>query len=184
MKKENEAFMDLVNQRESTRNFSARGVTIDIVDRCIEAARLAPSACNSQPWTFHVISEPKLKRQIAEATLQKGTSLNKFALDAPMLVVVTVSKGNLRTKVGQMISGLPYYLIDVGIAAEHFCLQATEEGLGTCMIGWFQEKTIREHLKMNRDERVALVIALGYSSDTLSRSKSRKKLEDIRVVYE
>ncbi len=66
-------------------------------------------------------------------TLQKGgTSLNKFALEAQALVVLTATKGNLRTKVGQMVSGLPYYLIDAGIAAEHFCLQATEEGLGTC----------------------------------------------------
>jgi len=176
--------MDLVNQRESTRKFSDKVVAMDVVNQCIEAARLAPSACNSQPWTFHVISESQLRQRIAEATLQKGISLNKFTLEAPMLVVMTVSKGNLRTKVGQMISGLPYYLIDVGIAAEHFCLQATEEGLGTCMIGWFQEKTIRKHLKMNRDERVALVIAVGYPSDMLRGSKSRKKLEDITVVYE
>lgn len=180
----NNNFLTLVNKRQSTRSFSDKPVDLDLINRCIEAARLAPSACNSQPWRFHVISNDSLRQKIAEATLQKGINLNKFALSAPCLVVITVDKGNLRTKVGQMISGLPYYLIDVGIAGEHFCLQATEEGLGTCMIGWFQEKTIKDCINVRRDERVALVIALGYPSDDSLRKKMRKSLDEITEVYE
>lgn len=177
-------FLELVNKRESTRKFSDEKVDIDSVKRCVEAARLAPSACNSQPWTFHIVSEPHRRQKIAEATLQKGLALNKFALEAPVLIVISVSKGNMRTKVGQMINGLPYYLIDVGIAAEHFCLQGTEEGLGTCMIGWFKENRIKEHLNMNRDERVALVIATGYPIGETIKQKTRKSLEEITVFYE
>lgn len=177
-------FLDLVDKRESTRNFSDKPVERELVKRCIEAGRLAPSACNSQPWRFHLIENKDLRKELAQATLQKGTGLNKFVLTAPMLVVITVDKGNLRTKVGQMISGLPYYLIDVGIVAEHFCLQATEVGLGTCMIGWFNEKRIKELIQMNRDERIALLIAVGYPSEDKKRHKARKSLEDIMVVYE
>lgn len=177
-------FLDLVDKRQSTRRFSDKVVEMDTIKRCIESARLAPSACNSQPWKFHVINEPQLRQTIAEATLQKGTALNKFTLEAPVLIVVTVTKGNLKTKVGQMISGLPFYLIDVGITSEHFCLQATEEGLGTCMIGWFKEKKIKEQLKLNYDERVALVIAVGYPSDEKKKIKTRKKLDEIMMVYE
>lgn len=176
--------LELVNKRESTRKFSDEKVDIDIIKRCVEAARMAPSACNSQPWTFHIVSDPYRRQKIAEATLQKGLALNKFALDVPVLIVISVTKGNNRTKFGQMISGLPYYLIDVGIAAEHFCLQATEDGVGTCMIGWFKENKIKEHLNMKSDERVALVIACGYPTNDAIRNKSRKTLEEITVFYE
>lgn len=181
---EKKTFLDLVSERQSTRKFSDEKVELDVIKRCIEAARLAPSACNSQPWIFHVVQDSEQVQKIAEMTLQKGTSLNKFALEAQALVVLTATKGNLRTKVGQMVSGLPYYLIDAGIAAEHFCLQATEEGLGTCMIGWFNEKKIRTQLKMNRDERVALVIAMGHPRESLTKKKVRKKLDEIMRVYE
>lgn len=177
-------FLELVNKRESTRKFSNKKIDIDVVKRCVEAARLAPSACNSQPWTFHIVSEPHRRQKIAEATLQKGLTLNKFVLEAPVLIVISVSKGNMRTKVGQMISGLPYYLIDAGIAAEHFCLQGAEEGLGTCIIGWFKENRIKEHLYMNSDERVALVIATGYPIAETIKQKTRKTLDEITVVYE
>lgn len=184
MRKNKNTFIDLVNKRQSTRNFSNKAVDLDAVKRCIEAARMAPSACNSQPWTFHVVREPGMRQVIAESTLQKGLSLNQFALNAPVLVVVSVTKGNLKTKVGQMINGLPYYLIDVGIAAEHFCLQATEEDLGTCMIGWFKEKVISDQLKLSKNERVALVIALGHPENDIERNKVRKSLDEITVVYE
>lgn len=110
------------------------------IDKCLEVARLSPSACNSQPWNFIIVDNPELKDKIARSTFNEVVSFNKFSLNAPILVVVTTTKGNLKTKVGQMITNIPYYLIDIGIAAEHFCLQASEEGLGTCMIGWFNEK--------------------------------------------
>ncbi len=184
MNQKNSTFQDLVGRRQSTRKFTDQEVDIVNIKKCIEAARLAPSACNSQPWKFHVISEPVLRQKIAESTLQKGIALNRFALETPVLVVVTASKGNLKTKVGQMISGLPYYLIDVGIAAEHFCLQAAEVGLGTCMIGWFKEKIIKAELKLNSADRVALVIAVGYPSDSVVRKKARKDLDEITLVYD
>lgn len=172
-------FLDLAKTRQSTRAFTQSPVEKNKLDRCIEATRLAPSACNSQPWTFIVVDNPELKGKIAKTTFSEAVSFNKFTLTAPVLVVVTATKGNLNTKVGQMITGLPYYLIDIGIAAEHFCLQATEEGLGTCMIGWFNEKKIKKHLDIPKNERVCLVIAVGNPKTDVIRNKNRKAINEI-----
>ena len=173
------SFIDLARNRESVRSYSDKPVEKEKIDRCLEAARLAPSACNSQPWRFIVIDEPELREKIALSTFSELVSFNKFALKAPVLVVVTATKGNLKTKVGQMITSLPYYLIDIGIAAEHFCLQAAEEGLGTCMIGWFKEKEIKKYLTISREERVSLVLAVGYPNTQAIREKKRKSLNEI-----
>lgn len=172
-------FLELAKTRQSIRAYSQDPVEKVKLNRCIEAARLAPSACNSQPWKFIVVDNPEMKDKIARATFNEAVSFNKFTLTAPVLVVVTATKGNLNTKVGQMITGLPYYLIDIGIATEHFCLQATEEGLGTCMLGWFNEKKIKKHLDIPKGERVALVIAIGYPKTDVIRKKSRKNIDEI-----
>jgi len=172
-------FLDLVKKRQSVRTYSDTPIQEDKLKRCIEAARLSPSACNSQPWKFIVVDQPQLKDTIAHFTFNKAVAFNKFTLEAPVIVVITASKGNLNTKVGQMITGLPYYLIDIGIAAEHFCLQAAEEDLGTCMIGWFDEKKIKKELDIPKNERVALLIAVGNPSSEVIRKKIRKDIDDI-----
>jgi len=172
-------FIDLAASRQSVRSYSDKQIEQEKLLQCIEAARLAPSACNSQPWKFIVVDEPLLKKEVSKATFSEVVKFNKFALEAPVLVVVTASKGNLRTKVGQMITSLPYYLIDIGIAAEHFCLQATEVGLGTCMLGWFNEKKIRNLLDIPTKERIALVITVGYPKNELSMNKNRKSINEI-----
>ena len=128
---------------------------------------------------FITIDDPELKDKIAETTCYDSVAFNRFTFEAPTLVVITATKGNLKTKVGQMISGLPYYLIDIGIAAEHFCLQAAELGLGTCMIGWFNEKRIKQQLKIPKNERIALLIAVGYPKSDEIRTKSRKSIQEI-----
>lgn len=173
------SFLELIKTRQSVRSYSDMPVEKEKLNRCLEAARLSPSACNSQPWRFIVVDNPELRDKVAHSTFNELVGFNKFSLNAPTLVVVTVSKGNLKTKVGQMITNIPYYLIDIGIAAEHFCLQAAEEGLGTCMIGWFKEKEIKKHLNIPRNEMGALLIAVGYPKVTTIRNKNRKSLEEI-----
>lgn len=173
------SFLELVKNRQSIRTYSDISIEREKLNRCLEAARLSPSACNSQPWRFIVVDTPELKDKIAKSTFSELVSFNKFSLTAPALVVVTASKGNLKTKVGQMITNIPYYLIDIGIAAEHFCLQAAEEGLGTCMIGWFNEKEIKKHLNIPKNKRVSLVIAIGYPKSDIIRAKNRKPLEEV-----
>lgn len=172
-------FLELVKIRQSVREYSNIPIEKETIDRCLEAARLSPSACNSQPWSFMIIDTPELRDKIARSTFNELVSFNKFSLNAPILVVVTATKGNLKTKVGQMITSIPYYLIDIGIAAEHFCLQAAEEGLGTCMIGWFNEKKIKKHLHMSKDKMVALLIAVGYPKSESIRDKKRKPISEM-----
>lgn len=172
-------FLELVKTRQSVRSYTDKPVEQEKLINCLEAARLSPSACNSQPWRFIVVDEPELREKVARSTFSELVSFNKFSVDAPVLVVVTANKGNLKTKVGQMITDIPYYLIDIGIAAEHFCLQAAEEGLGTCMMGWFKEKEIKKHLSIPKDERVVLVISIGYPKTETIRNKNRKPLKEI-----
>lgn len=172
-------FLELVKNRQSVRAYSDKSIEHKYLLQCVEAARLAPSACNSQPWHFIIVDDPKIKEDVAKATFNEAVSFNKFALNAPAIIVVTASRGNLRTKVGQMVSGLPYFLIDVGIATQHFCLQATELGLGTCMIGWFNEKKLKSILNIPKSERVSLLITVGYPKSDETRHKSRKELGEI-----
>ncbi len=148
--------------------------------RCLEVARLAPSASNSQPWTFVVVDEPVLKDKVARETFDAIARFNKFTVQAAVLVVFVIEKPKLITQIGAAIKKLEYPLIDIGIAAEHFCLQAAEEGLGTCMLGWFNEKPIKELLNIPEKKTIGLVVTLGYPEDDYPlRNKIRKKFEKV-----
>ncbi len=171
--------LELLKKRQSVRAYSDKNIEHEKLLQCIEAARLAPRHVILSPGTLLLSMILKLKKKLPKLHLVKMVSFNKFALNAPAIIVVTASRGNLRTKVGQMVSGLPYFLIDVGIATQHFCLQATELGLGTCMIGWFNEKKLKSILNIPKSERVSLVITVGYPQSDQTRHKSRKELSQI-----
>jgi len=173
-------FMDLVKNRESARKFLDKPVPRELLDRCVEAARLAPSACNSQPWKFIVVDEPDLRKQVAATTYSKIVSFNRFTENAGALVAVTTEKSKMLAQIGGFLKDKPYYLLDIGIAVEHFCLQATEDGLGTCILGWFDEKAVRRLLRVPTERRVPLIIAVGYTPFQEPRNKKRKDLDIIR----
>jgi nitroreductase len=169
--------LDLIRQRQSVRRYAGRPVEREKLDRCLEAAHLAPSACNAQPWRFIVVDEPGLVKKVARETWNKLVAFNKFVEQAPVLIVITIEKSPLVPTVGGIIKNKEYPLIDIGIAAEHFCLQATEEGLGTCMLGWFNEKPIQKLLGIPRKRRIGLIISLGYEpEDYRMREKIRKDI--------
>jgi len=174
-------FLELVQKRESCRAYDpSRPVEQEKLDRCIEALRLAPSACNAQPWKLVVITDPELKQEIARASDSKLLGFNQFAMDAPVLVVVVRESANLTSKLGTLLKDKPYPLMDIGIAAEHFCLQATSEGLGACIMGWFDEKKVKELLGIPVKKRAELIISLGYQATYALRKKIRKPVEKIR----
>jgi nitroreductase len=175
-------FLDMVRTRQSTRSYNSRAVEAEKVDRCIEAALLAPSACNAQPWKFIVVNDPILKNSLAEATQDRILPLNHFTRQAPVHVVIVREKANLTSAIGQAVKDREYPLMDIGIAAVHFCLQAVEEGLGTCMIGWFNEKKVRKLLSVPRNKRIELIITLGYPATDEIRPKKRKPREEV-VAY-
>ncbi len=171
-------FLNLVSRRQSDRAYFDKQVEEDKLLRCIEAARLAPSACNSQPWTFVVVNDKELKNKIADSTSNRLLPLNHFTKQAPVHIVIVQEFANLTSSIGRAIKDKDYTLIDIGIAAEHFCLQAASEGLGSCMIGWFNEKKVKSLLNIPTNKRPLLIITLGYSSDAL-REKKRKSIEKI-----
>jgi nitroreductase len=173
-------FLELVNKRQSVRAYSNDPVETDKIEKCIEAARLAPSACNSQPWKFIVINKPDLLKKVAEATFNSIIRFNKFSLQAQSLVIITLEKPKIITQVGGLIKNKNYPLIDLGIAAEHFCLQATELGLGTCIMGWFNQENIKEILSIPKNKEIGLIISVGYApKNYVLRKKSRKDKKTI-----
>lgn len=173
-------FLELVSRRKSVRSFLDRPVEREKIDRCLEAARLAPSASNSQPWSFVVVDEPPQRQAVARKTFGPLLSFNRFTLQAPVLVAVVSRPGKLITRIGGLITRREYRLIDIGIAAEHFCLQAVEEGLGSCMLGWFDEKAVKKILGIPAGRRIDLLIALGYPGESVKRPKNRRTLDQIR----
>ncbi|MBP7654094.1 nitroreductase family protein [Candidatus Dependentiae bacterium] len=177
-------FYDLVKKRSSVRSYSVKPVELEKIERCIESVRLAPSACNSQPWKFIIITDPHIKNNVAQESYGKLISFNKFAEQAPVIVAVISEPAKLTAQIGGLITDKNFYLIDIGIAAEHFCLQASEEGLGTCMLGWFNENKVKKILKVPKNKRVILLITLGYPVNDKIISKNRKNIKEIYCFNE
>ncbi|MFO7906210.1 MAG: nitroreductase family protein [Planctomycetota bacterium] len=172
-------FLDLAAWRRSVRAYTNRPVEPEKILRCLEAARLAPSACNAQPWRFVVVDDPVLREQVASRAAAGIVPMNSFARQAPVLVVVVMERANFTSRFGSVVKAKSFPLVDIGIAAEHFCLQATEEGLGTCILGWFDERGVRALLEIPRRSRPILILTLGYPADGPNRPKKRKPLEEI-----
>jgi len=172
--------LELIQKRQSDRKYTDRAIETEKLERCLEAARLAPSASNSQPWTFVVVNESELVKKIGRAAMGPLFSFNTFAAQAPVILVIVMEKPNILTEVGGRIKKKEYPLIDVGIAAEHFCLQAAEEGLGTCMLGWFDERKVKELLHVPEEKNIPLLITVGYTPENYRhRKKIRKKFETV-----
>jgi len=172
-------FLDLVDQRFSVRKYKNQPVEKEKIIRCLEAAWLAPSACNSQPWKYVVVDDPGLKEKVARETFSTLVSFNKFVLKAPVIVVFVIEKPKLITQVGEVLKNKEYPLIDIGITAEHFCLQAVEEGLGTCMLGWFNQKPIQQLLGIPKNKTIGLLVALGYPDHDKIPTRKRKEKSEV-----
>ena len=174
-------FLDLARRRQSDRGYLDMPVSRDLIDRCLEAARLAPSACNSQPWFFVVVDDPELRKSVAGRLHDLVMPGNRFAETAPVLVAVVIEQPSFLPRIGGLVKNKPFYLMDVGMAVQNFCLQAAGEGLGTCILGWFDEKGVQELLGIPRKRRVPLVITLGYPRNDTIREKVRKNLDETRA---
>jgi nitroreductase len=168
-----------IQNRISTRKYSEQPVEKDKIERCLEAGRMAPSACNAQPWKFIVIDDPELRDKVANAARAEMLNMNKFTNEAPVIIAIVMEPANVTSTLGSKIKRKHYPLIDVGIAAEHICLQATEEGLGTCMIGWLNEKKVRKLLSIPYSRRIPLLITLGYSAEEKEKTRRRKEFGEI-----
>jgi nitroreductase len=173
-------FSELVQKRQSTRKFSDRPVPKEMIEKCLEASRLAPSACNSQPWSFIVVDEPELKNRLVHEAMGGIYKTNAFVINAPLLVVIVTEASSYIARLGGYLRHVKYNLIDIGIAGEHLALQAAELGLGTCWLGWFKENAVRRVLGLPRKTQIDVMIAMGFPAegDPL-RPKLRKPLAEI-----
>lgn len=177
-----EEFLELVKQRQSTRAFdTTRSVDREIIARILEAGRLAPSACNAQPWHFIVVDEPELKNKVADAASAKLLGMNHFTKQAPVHIIVVEEKVNISSGIGGIVKDKHFAFLDIGIAAAHICLAAEAEGLGSCILGWFAEKKIKKLLHVPDNRRIVLDIVVGYPAQPL-RTKKRKSQEEI-ITY-
>jgi len=154
--------LDLIQKRKSVRDFLERPVEREKIMTCLEAARLAPSECNSQPWKFIVVDDKQLKNKLCRAAFSGIYSINSFCKKAPVIVVVISEKSKFLARIGGVFRGTKYYLIDIGIACEHFVLEAEDLGLGTCWIGWFNEQAVKSTLNIPQNKKIDILIALGY----------------------
>ncbi|MBA7672553.1 putative NAD(P)H nitroreductase [subsurface metagenome] len=156
------ALLDLIKHRKSVRDFLDTPVERDKIMMCLEVARLAPSASNSQPWRFIVVDDKELKDRLCDAAFGGLYFINSFCKAAPVMVVVISEKSKFLTRIGGMFRGTKYYLIDIGAACEHFVLEAEDLGLGTCWIGWFNEGGVKSVLNIPQNKKIDILIALGY----------------------
>jgi nitroreductase len=172
--------LGVIRERHSVRRFDPRPVEREKILACVEAARLAPSAENAQPCRFVIMDDPGMKKAFGEEVFSGVYRATRWAIEAPAIAAVTVEKKLIAGHLGPLIQGTPYYFIDVGIAGEHFVLQAKSLGLGTCWIGWFNARKARKFLHFPRSIQVAQLIAVGYPAAGLKeRPLRRKTLEEI-----
>jgi nitroreductase len=170
---------ELINKRQSDRAFDPdKPVEKEKIERILKAAAIAPSACNAQPWKFIVVDEPELKNKIADATSAKLLGMNHFTKQAPVHIIVVQESVNFTSGIGGFVKDKKFAPIDIGIATAHITLAAEYEGLGSCILGWFNEKKVKELLDIPKNKRVLLDIVIGYSTQE-TREKKRKDFAQV-----
>jgi nitroreductase len=169
---------ELIKERRSIRNYLVQPVEKEKLEAVIEAARLAPSACNAQPWRFVVVSEPELRAKLLETGLGGVVVPNKWAKTAPAIIVACSDLDLITHKMAEKVQDVHYHLIDLGIALEHIALKAVELGLGTCYIGWFNAKPIKKLLNLPTAWKVDCLLTIGYPADT-PEPTARKAINEI-----
>ena len=166
-------FTEIAEKRQSCRSYdSAREVEEEKLNRILESARLAPSACNGQPYLVSVCRGDAAKK-VALAT--RGMGLNKFATEAPIMLVISEEAYVASAAFGAKVKKNDYRSIDIGILAAYITAEASAQGLGTCILGWFNDEAIREVCGI--ENPVRLGITLGYpKEDDKLREKKRKDI--------
>lgn len=171
-------FFELINKRESCRSYDeSREVEAEKLQKVMEAAVLSPSACNGQPYHF-TVCRGETAKQVARAT--QGMGLNKFAVQAPVMIVVSEKPYVKSAAMGAKLTQNDYRSIDIGIATAYLTAAATEVGLSTCILGWFDGEKISKLCHLDGTAR--LVICLGYAREDKLREKKRKSMEEL-VTY-
>lgn len=169
-------FTEIVTTRQSCRNYdSTKPVEMEKLDAILSSARLSPSACNGQPYHITVCSGDTAL-SVAKAT--QGMGMNKFSSDAPIQLVISEENYSRTAAVGAKLKHNDYRSIDIGIVAAYITAEATAQGLGSCILGWFDNDKIKSICELSGDVR--LLISVGYASDDdKPRTKKRKDFDKL-----
>ncbi len=169
-------FTEIAKTRQSCRKYDpSRPVETEKLDAILASARLSPSACNGQPYHITVCRGDAACR-VAKAVT--GMGMNKFAADAPVMLVISEKPYVASAALGAKVKGNDYRSIDIGILSAYITAEAADQGLGTCILGWLDDMKIREICGL--DSAVRLVITLGYpAEDDKLRPKKRKDLDEL-----
>ena len=168
-------FTEIANTRQSCRSYDpSLAVEEEKLTAILESTRLAPSACNGQPYHL-TVCRGETAKQVAEAV--QGMGMNKFAADAPVMIVISEESYVASAALGAKLKGNDYRSIDIGIAVAYLTAEASAQGLGTCILGWFDDEKIRKICGL--DKPVRLVVTLGYSKNDALRQKKRKALDEL-----
>ena len=167
-------FMEIAENRQSCRSYDSREVEPEKLQAILEAARLSPSACNGQPYHL-TVCRGETAKAVAAATQSMG--MNKFASQAPVLIVVSEMPYVKSAALGAKLKGNDYRSIDIGIATAYLTAEATAQGLSTCILGWLDDKKIRAICGL--EHPVRLVITVGYAKEDTLRPKKRKDLSEL-----
>ncbi len=174
-------FVGIAESRQSCRSYdSTRAVEQEKLDSILSVARLAPSACNGQPYLLTVCRGEKAK-QVAKAT--QGLGMNKFVSDAPVIIVISEQPYVASAAMGAKIKKNDYRSIDIGIVAAYITAEATAQGLGTCILGWLDDADIREICDIDGTVRLAITVGYPKEGDKL-RPKKRKPITELVKTVE
>ena len=172
-------FLEIARNRQSCRSYEeTRPVEQEKLDAVLEAARLAPSACNGQPYKI-TVCRGQTALEVAKATKGPG-GMNKFAVQDPVLLVLSEAPYVKSAALGAKVKNNDYRSLDMGIACAYLTAEATAQGLSTCILGWFDDDKVRKICGI--DQSVRLVITLGYAKDEALRNKKRKDISEL-VTY-
>lgn len=173
-------FSEVLFRRQSCRQYADRPVERDKLAACIEAGRLSPSSCNSQRWALIGVDDPALCTQIAGFLADPEIKINMFADQIPAYIVMVVHPARRSgPRQDMMLSTLDHTLLDIGVAAHQICLQATDLGLGSVMLGWVRRQELKALLGIPEELDVPILIGVGYPANDSIRGKVRYPAEEI-----
>ena len=171
-------FKEMLKKRESVRSYDpTKRPSKEQLYHIRQAARIAPSACNSQPWRFVVVNDGELSPQVAKATQSWG--MNKFTSDCPSFIVICEEEAKLAARVVERFARQHFAQMDIGLATMSICFAALEEGMGTCILGSFDENKLKSLLHIKESEKIRLVVCVGYPTTDDLRDKKRKDMDEI-----
>jgi nitroreductase len=161
-----------IRDRRSVRSYEKKDIPQDVLEKVLQAARLAPSANNRQPWRFVIVRDHARRQALAKAAKEQ-----QFVAEAPVVIAAVALEPDRI-----MTCGVPAWAVDLAIAVDHITLAAVEHGLGSCWIGAFYQEDVKKILSIPAEYKVVALLPLGYPQDK-ARFKNRKSLDEI-VCYD